>query len=231
MEIVIGEYSKEGDNMSLLELVDITFVNNKNKIIDSISVNIEKNDFVSIVGPSGSGKSTFLKILSNLISPTTGNIIFKGKDYVEYEPTDLRKYISYCFQIPYLFGSTVYDNLYFPYQIRNVKFDENRINQLFDQFNMSKEFLYKNVNNLSGGEKQRISLIRSLIFMPEVILLDEITSALDKDNTHVVENVVSQIRKEGTTVLWITHNTEQSKRYANKILTIEGGKLKSIQKL
>ncbi|MTK11130.1 MAG: ATP-binding cassette domain-containing protein, partial [Clostridiaceae bacterium] len=98
-------------------------------------------------------------------------------------------------------------------------------------FNMSTDYLEKDTINLSGGEKQRISLIRSLIFKPEVLLLDEVTSALDVDNTKIVENIINNLNEEGVTILWITHNPEQSRKYANKILTIENGSLKSLEVL
>ena len=92
---------------------------------------------------------------------------------------------------------------------------------------MATDYLNRDVRNLSGGEKQRIALIRSLLFMPEILLLDEITSALDVDNAIIVENVIASLNNEGTTVLWITHNPEQSRKYANKVLVIETGEIKS----
>lgn len=217
--------------MSLLEFQNVSFDSDGKTILKNISVSIEPRDFISIVGSSGSGKSTFLKLCSHLISPTNGNITYKGKNVTEYNPTELRKSIAYCFQMPHLFGDTVMDNIRFPFSIRNVKLDQNRINELFSLFNMTTDFLNKDVKNLSGGEKQRIALIRSLLFKPEVLLLDEITSALDVDNTKIVENVIVSLNKEGITVLWITHSPEQSRKYANKLLTIEAGEIKSLEVL
>lgn len=215
--------------MSLLEFQNVSFYNDDKTILKNISVSIEENDFISIVGPSGSGKSTFLKLCSHLISPTNGNIIFKGKDFTEYSPTELRKNIAYCFQTPYLFGDTVMENISFPFSIRGVKFNPKRVNDLFSLFHMAAGYLSKDVRNLSGGEKQRIALIRSLLFMPEILLLDEVTSALDVENAKIVENVIESLNKEGITVLWITHNPEQSRKCVNKILSIEAGKIKSLE--
>ncbi|KXL53868.1 putative iron export ATP-binding protein FetA [Anaerotignum neopropionicum] len=217
--------------MSLLEFQNVFFNNDGKSILKNISVSIGQGDFISIVGPSGSGKSTFLKLCSHLISPTNGNIIFKGKNFTDYSPTELRKSIAYCFQTPYLFGDTVMENINFPFSIRNVKTDQKRVNDLFSMFHMASDYLDKDVRNLSGGEKQRIALIRSLLFLPEILLLDEITSALDVDNTKIVENVIDSLNKEGTTVLWITHNPEQSRKYANKVLAIEAGEIKSLEVL
>ncbi len=218
--------------MILLESHNVSYDNDGKIILKNISTNIESGDFISIIGPSGSGKSTFLKLCSHLISPTSGKLSFKGKYFTEYNSTDLRKSIAYCFQTPYLFGDTVIENIKFPFSIRNMKFDYKRVNDLFSLFQMvATEYLDKDTKNLSGGEKQRISLIRSLLFKPEILLLDEITSALDADNTKIVENVITSLNKEGITVLWVTHNLEQSRRHANKLLTIEAGEIKSLEVL
>lgn len=215
--------------MALLELKNICFETDNQLILKNISVTIEPGDFVSIIGPSGSGKSTFLKLCSHLISPTSGELLFNGISVDEYSPIELRKRIAYCFQLPYLFGDTVRDNIVFPYYIRNLKVDNNRINELLSIFNIPTDFLDKDIKGLSGGEKQRIALIRSLIFTPDILLLDEVTSALDIDNTAVVENVIKSLNEEGVTVLWITHNLEQSRKYAKRLLTIESGQIKSLE--
>lgn len=217
--------------MSLVEFQNVSFVDEDKTILKNISVSIGQGDFISIVGSSGSGKSTFLKLCSHLISPTDGNIVFKGKNFTEYNPAELRKSIAYCFQTPYLFGDTVLENINFPFSIRDVKLDQKRVNDLFSMFHMSTDYLGKDTKNLSGGEKQRIALIRSLLFMPEILLLDEITSALDVENASIVENVITSLNNEGITVLWITHNLEQSRKYANKLMTIEDGEIKSLEVL
>lgn len=217
--------------LSLLDFQNVSFDNEGKTILKNITVSIETDDFISIVGPSGSGKSTFLKLCSHLISPTGGVITYNGKNITDYNPTELRKSIVYCFQTPYLFGNTVEENIVFPFSIRNIKPDRKRIDELFSVFHMSTDFLSKDVKTLSGGEKQRIALIRSLLFKPEILLLDEITSALDADNTEIVENIITSLNKEGITVLWITHNLEQSRKYANKLLTIEAGEIKALEAL
>lgn len=217
--------------MTLLEFKNVSFINDNKTILKNINFSINIGDYVSIVGPSGSGKSTFLKLCCNLISPTNGTIVYKDKSIMEYNPIDLRKNIAYCFQTPYLFGSTVMDNLSFPYSIRNIKVDIKRAENLLELFNLNKEYLKKDVKNLSGGEKQRIALIRTLLFKPEILLLDEVTSALDVDNTLIVENVIKSLNEDGMTVLWVTHNPKQSRKNANKLLTIESNKIKSLEVL
>ncbi|HBG39166.1 MAG TPA: methionine ABC transporter ATP-binding protein [Clostridiaceae bacterium] len=217
--------------MSILEFSNVSFSNEGKSILKNLNIRIESRDYISIVGPSGSGKSTFLKLCNNLISPSEGNISFNNKNVSEYNPIELRKEIAYCFQMPHLFGDTVMDNLSFPFKIRNKKVDMDRIKYLFSLFSMDEEFIDEKVLNLSGGEKQRIALMRTLMFTPEVLLLDEVTSALDSENTLIVENIINKLNNEGSTVLWVTHNDEQSIKYANKLLTLENGEIKSLEVL
>lgn len=217
--------------MSILEFSNVSFSNEGKSILKNLNIRIESGDYISIVGPSGSGKSTFLKLCNNLISPSEGNISFNNKNVSEYNPIELKKEIAYCFQMPHLFGDTVMDNLNFPFKIRNKKVDMDRIKYLFSLFSMDEEFINEKVLNLSGGEKQRIALMRTLMFTPEVLLLDEVTSALDSENTLIVENIINKLNNEGSTVLWVTHNEEQSTKYANKLLTLENGEIKSLEVL
>lgn len=208
---------------------NVTYKDKDNVIIDNFSLNVKEKDYISIVGPSGSGKSTILKLFSHLISQTSGTIEFKRKNYTAYSPYELRRQITYCFQNPILFGDTVIDNFKFPYTIRKKALDKDRIKYFLQLFDFSESILDKDIHKLSGGEKQRIALIRSLLFKPEVLLLDEVTSALDAENTKIVESVINKLNLEGMTILWVTHNIEQSKKHANKLLSIEGGKLKNLE--
>jgi putative ABC transport system ATP-binding protein len=220
-----------GINLCLFEFKNVFFIHDYKTILKDITTTIHLGDFIAVVGPSGSGKSTFLKLCCHLISPTKGQIVYKNKSIMKYNPITLRKNIAYCFQNPYLFGDTVMDNISFPYFIRNTKIDLNRIEELFSIFCLDKDYLKKDIQNLSGGERQRIALIRTLIFKPEVLLLDEITSALDKDNAAIVEDVIKSFNQEGVTVLWVTHDIEQIKKNVNKVLTIETGEIKSLEVL
>ena len=217
--------------MSLLEFKNVYFEDCETTIIKNLSLCIEKNDFVSIMGPSGSGKSTFFKLCSHLISPSKGTILFHNNNYITYDSVQLRKKIAYCFQTPYLFGNKVIEDLNFPFEIRDKVPNLDQIYTLLSKFNLEESILSKDTKNLSGGEKQRIALIRTLLFPPEILLLDEVTSALDADNCAIVENEISSVHKEGMTILWITHSQEQNKKKANKLLTIKRGKLLSLEVL
>lgn len=212
-----------------IEFQNVSYQHDGKKIISDMSIGFLPGDYVSIVGPSGSGKSTLLRLCCHLISPTEGTILLDGKDMLLQNPMELRKRIRYCFQEPVLWGNSVEDNVAFPYHIRNQKADIGQIESLLSDFNMDKGYLHQEIKNLSGGEKQRIALIRTMLFEPEVFLLDEVTSALDAENTGLVEKAVLALSRKGVTVLWVTHNDEQSRKYANKLLTVENGRMKSLE--
>ena len=211
--------------MTLLELSNISYIVKDKSIIRDVSLSVNHGDYITIVGPSGSGKSTLLKLCSDLISPTSGIITYKGRDLATIDPESYRKEVSYCFQRPYLFAKTVRRNILFPYDIRGLQPDMNRIEYLFDLLHMPLNYMERRNDELSGGEMQRICLIRSLIFEPNVLLLDEVTSALDATNTSIVENVIDELHKKGITIISITHNEEQSLRAANRRITIVDGQL------
>lgn len=211
--------------MALLELSNISYVANDKSIIHDVSLSVNQGDYITIVGPSGSGKSTLLKLCSDLISPTSGTITYNGRPLMAIDPESYRKEVGYCFQRPYLFAKTVRRNILFPYDIRGMKPDMERIKYLFGLLHMPMEYLERRNDELSGGEMQRICLIRSLIFEPKVLLLDEVTSALDSVNTSIVEQVIDELHNKGMTIVSITHSEEQSLRKANRRITIVDGVL------
>ncbi|GAA0821295.1 ABC transporter ATP-binding protein [Clostridium tertium] len=217
--------------MNILSIKDVFYNVGDLEILKGISFDIEKGDCISIVGQSGSGKSTLLKLCADMIPITSGNIYFNGKCYTRYNPIELRKKISYCLQTPELFGKSVCENLEFPFKIRKEKVNKQRIVKLLERFNIDESFLEKDIISLSGGEKQRISIIRNLLYTPDIILLDEATSSLDLENAKIVEEYVQELNNLGVTVLWITHSMEQSEKIFNKRITISEGKIKCMEVL
>ncbi|WP_010294215.1 ABC transporter ATP-binding protein [Clostridium senegalense] len=211
--------------MKILSVKDVHYKRENTNILNGVTFNVEKGDCISIIGSSGSGKSTLLKICADLLPINKGELYFKGENYLNYNPLEIRKQISYCVQLPYLFGINVYDNLEFPFKVRKEPFDRYRVIELLKKFNLEEEFLQKDIVNLSGGEKQRVSIIRNLIYTPEIVLLDEATSALDKENSKCVENYIKELNIQGVTVLWVTHNLEQSTSIFNKRILVSEGKI------
>lgn len=217
--------------MQILKLKNLVYKSNNDVILNGINLQINKGECISIIGPSGSGKSTLLKAIADLIQLSEGSISYRNKSYEEHNPLELRKNISYCVQLPHLFGETVYDNLVFPFIVRKEKVNMDRINELLNKFNLSDDYLNKKVSNLSGGERQRVAMIRNLIYTPEILLLDEATSALDRENADNVEKIIRELNYSGVTVIWITHNIEQSKGVFRKRIKLEEGKIQEIENI
>ena len=132
--------------MNILNIENLTFKDKDNIIIDDICLDVDKGDCISIIGESGGGKSTFLRLLADLISPSKGEIKYIGKNYLSYDPIELRRKISYCTQLPYLFRNTVKENLEFPFKIRKKEVDKNRIKELLEVFNLDEAYLSKDIN-------------------------------------------------------------------------------------
>ncbi|MEG1637155.1 MAG: ATP-binding cassette domain-containing protein [Cellulosilyticaceae bacterium] len=217
--------------MSILEIKDLYYKVENTNILNGISISIDQGDCISLVGQSGSGKSTLMKLCADLIPLSKGGIWYKGKSYKEYDPIELRRQITYCIQMPHLFGESIYENLEFPFKIRKESMDKEKVVELLEKFNLDESFLTKEVKSLSGGEKQRIALIRNLIYTPEILLLDEATSALDKENTQVIEQYVKELNQKGVTVLWITHDAEQSEGIFNKRIVISEGLVECMEEI
>lgn len=127
------------------------------KILNDICFTLRAGEFKLITGPSGCGKSTLLRIIASLLSPEEGEIIFAGDDISTLNPETYRQQVSYCAQTPALFGETVYDNLIFPWEIRRKHPERQHLVDDLARFELPETLLEKNINALSGGEKQRVS--------------------------------------------------------------------------
>ncbi|MDX6018847.1 iron ABC transporter ATP-binding protein FetA [Scandinavium sp. V105_16] len=205
----------------LIQVNQLGFKPGDTPLLDNINLTLNEGQFTLITGPSGSGKSTLLKIIASLLSPTSGNILYRGEDIIHLSPEAYRQQVSYCAQTPALFGETVYDNLIFPWQIRDMRPEPEKLLAELAQFNLAEETLQKSINELSGGEKQRISLIRNLQFLPKVLLLDEITSALDERNKHNVNEIIHRyVKEQQVGVLWVTHDKDEI-THADDIITLK----------
>ena len=210
--------------MTILECQNIQLLKNQQTILNDISFSVQAGDSIGVMGPSGSGKSSLFRLLNLLISPTQGQILYKNKNIQQYNPPQLRRNISYILQKPYLFGTTVQENLQYPYELLGQKPDLKEINDYLEKVKLPQNTLQKKNTTLSGGEQQRIALIRSLLIKPEIILLDEVTAALDEENTRLLENlIVHEQNLHHLTLLFITHKQEQAKHLAHKILYLEAG--------
>ena len=212
-------------NKPVIRLKNIYYSINSKTILNDISIGICKQGITGIIGPSGSGKSTLLRILNRLISPDSGSLEFKNKDYNDISPNLLRKQIGLVNQKPYLFEGTVEDNLMYGPSIWDVKLDTETRLEILNKSGLDSGFLKREAGSLSGGEQQRVNLARTLANSPEVILLDEPTSNLDFVSEEIIENTLKQLHSEGIKIIIVTHSLEQTRRLTDCLLFMKEGKV------
>lgn len=200
------------------------------KALDNINTNINKGDFVIIIGPSGSGKSTMMNMVGALDIPTKGNIFLDNSNIAHFNESDLAQVrgrkIGFVFQtfnlIPTL---TALENITLPMLFQGISKTERieRGEKILTQVNLMhrKEHL---PNELSGGERQRVAIARALANNPEVILADEPTGNLDSKTGLGIMELFVELNKKGKTIIVVTHDMNLLK-YAKKILRIKDGKI------
>ena len=206
-----------------------TLTNIKYKTILHIEkLYIPENKTTCIIGESGSGKTTLLKLLNDMISPDSGEIIYKGSNIKDINPVDLRRRVVMLPQMPVVFSGTVKENL-----MMGLKFAEKpaesdeKLLEMLRVVSLNKE-LSDNAEKLSGGEKQRLALARVLLLQPDVLLLDEPSSALDEETEHlVIEKLVKYSKDNGKTMVIVTHSKDVAREYAENIVEIRQGKVVS----
>ena len=202
-----------------------------NLVLDHISTEIKSGEVVVIVGPSGSGKSTFLRSLNLLEMPTGGQILFEGKNITD-KKTDIDAYrqkIGMVFQHFNLFPhKTILENLTLaPIKLlkkSKIEADKEAMELLKRVGLEEKASAYP--SQLSGGQKQRIAIVRSLAMHPEVMLFDEPTSALDCEMVGEVLNVMTDLAKDGMTMVIVTHEMGFAKEVGTRVLFIDEGQIK-----
>ncbi|MBC7261945.1 MAG: phosphate ABC transporter ATP-binding protein [Candidatus Methanosuratincola sp.] len=200
------------------------------EILKGISIEIQREDFISIVGPSGSGKTTLLKIIGGLDFPDQGEVYIGGSKLTRESAVRIRPKIGMVFQSPVLFDASVYQNVAFSLKFRGVPNEliEERVKDVLEMVQL-KDLLKRNALTLSGGEAQRVALARVLVFSPELILLDEPTANLDPANVQIIEGVLRKANLEGKTIVLVTHNIFQAKRLAKRVALLFEGEMIEVQ--
>ena len=194
-------------------------------IVDHISLTVNPGDFIAVMGRSGAGKSSFLRLINRLDEPTGGTVYLNGQDYRSLSPRELRRRIGMMMQFAYLFPGTIADNLRFGPRQQGNTLAPDAIDALLQEVGL-KGLANRDINHLSGGESQRVSLARTLANRPDVLLLDEPTSALDDHSEREIETLLTGvIHDQNLAALMITHDTDQALRIANRAILIDGGKL------
>ena len=188
------------------------------------SATVATGDRIAFVGPSGQGKSTLLRILALLDEADGGEMILLDKPLQHWEPRAWRKNVCYVSQTPVMLEGTIEDNLKTASRLHQTEFDISYAARLMSDVGLGMMNLSKEAASLSGGEKQRVALVRSLMLRPRLLLLDEVTSSLDDASKEAVEQLIAQTnRQEGTAYVWISHDRDQARRIAGHVWMLSDG--------
>ncbi|MFQ6617712.1 MAG: ABC transporter ATP-binding protein [Fidelibacterota bacterium] len=206
-------------------------------VLKGIDLDIYRGEIVVVIGPSGVGKSTLLNILGSLDRPTRGTVYLDRVDIFSMDDDELARFrnrtIGFVFQFHYLLPEfTALENVMMPSLIRGDPFESVRksATQILKEVGLGERLNHK-PSELSGGEKQRVAVARALINNPRIILADEPSGNLDRENSEMLHNLLWKLsREKGQTFLIVTHNLQIASR-ADRVIELFDGKLKSESKL
>ena len=198
--------------------------------LTNVSLDVEKGEFVFIVGKSGSGKTTLMKLLQKELEPTSGQIIVNGQNYKELKRKELpklRRQMGMVFQdFRLLKDRTIFENVAFAQKVVEAlnRYIKRQVENMLDMVGL-KDRMKAFSNELSGGEQQRVAIARALVNHPVLLLADEPTGNLDPVTAREIMELLSEINKKGTTVLVVTHNRELVNEMGKRVIQIEDGQI------
>lgn len=213
----------------IIEVKDLSFSYTKQQpVLKGINIQINQGDFLALVGQNGAGKTTFCKILAKLLAADTGVVTFRGKRLDEFSHLQLARHLGYVFQNPdhQIFSSSIQEELEFG--LKNQGLDETerneRIRKVLDIVKLDKP-LTTHPLNLGRGERQRLAVASILILEPEVLIIDEPTTGQDWQGTRNMMELISELNRQGHTILIITHDMRLVAEYCDRVVVLNNGKI------
>ncbi len=206
----------------MIKVTNLTHYYNKDLALENINLEIKSGEFIAIIGESGSGKSTLLSVLSTLLKPTSGDIIYENTNYKDIKNIDdfRKNNIGFIFQFHYLINYlSVKENI----NLANEKASKEEIFDLLKLLGIE-NLIDKYPNEISGGQRQRVAIARALINNPKIIFADEPTGNLDSKNSLNVFELFKTLANIGTTIIVATHDKSLA-LLANKIYEVKDGKI------
>jgi len=219
--------------MSAIEFKNITkSYNSSHKVINDLSLTIEKNEIVTILGPSGCGKTSLMKMVNKLILPDSGEIFVYSKPVDQWDEIQLRRKIGYVIQQIGLFPHlTIEQNISFVLDLEGVSKDHSfsRAKELIRLVGLDETYLSRYPRGLSGGQRQRVGVARALAADPEIILMDEPFGAVDEfTRTHLQDKLLEIQSQLGKTILFVTHDIEEAFKLGTKVVLLNDGKIEQV---
>ncbi|MDF2961849.1 MAG: transporter [Paenibacillus sp.] len=190
----------------------------KKLLFERISATVTEPSIIAVLGVSGQGKSTLLRIIGLLDTADGGCVRYRGRPSKEWRPQEWRMKVSYVAQQSVMLPGSVEDNLRAVSLLHRQPFDNQLALELMEKVGLDATDWKKQAADLSGGEKQRVALVRSMLLRPEILLLDEITASLDLHSKQAVQELLLDWhRKEEGTLIWVTHDLEQARETSSRV--------------
>lgn len=195
-------------------------------LFSEVTAEVAEPDMIALLGVSGQGKSTLLRILASLENFDDGDIRLHNVSQRDMDPRAWRMKVCYVAQQAVMLQGSIEQNLKAVSLLHRVPYEQKLVQHLLPRLGLDHLDTNKNAADLSGGEKQRVSLLRSLLLRPDVLLLDEVTASLDRGSKQMVEQVLREWHhQEGTTMIWVTHDLEQAREMSRTIWFMGDGTL------
>ena len=209
-----------------IRINELTMFRSQRQVLKGVTMTVNSGEIVCLLGPSGSGKSSLLRCVNRLAEPPVGTVFLDDVDVTTMDVLHLRRQVGMVFQQVALFPGTVADNVAYGMSLQKQTLSSNDIAHLVHLADLPPELADQDSHALSGGQAQRVAIARALATKPSALLLDEPTSALDPASTRHVEETILKLRQTlGLTVLWVTHNPDQAKRVADRVILLVNGRL------
>lgn len=219
----------------MIEYKHVALRYGEKSVLEDVNLKINDGEFMVLVGPSGSGKTTMLKMINRLLEPTDGNIYMEDKRIKDYNQRDLRLSTGYVLQQIALFPNlTVAENIAIIPEMKGWNKDKIKQNtaELLEIVGLpAKEYAGRFPSMLSGGEQQRVGIVRAIIGEPRILLMDEPFSALDAISRKQLQVLTKKLHNEfGVTIIFVTHDTDEALLLADRIAVLQNGQICQIDK-
>ena len=219
----------------MIEYKHVALRYGEKSVLEDVNLKIKDGEFMVLVGPSGSGKTTMLKMINRLLEPTDGNIYMDDKRIKDYNQRDLRLSTGYVLQQIALFPNlTVAENIAIIPEMKGWSKDKIKQNtaELLEMVGLpAKEYAGRFPSMLSGGEQQRVGIVRAIIGEPRILLMDEPFSALDAISRKQLQVLTKKLHNEfGVTIIFVTHDTDEALLLADRIAVLQNGQICQIDK-
>lgn len=214
----------------MIEYKNVALRYTEKDVLRDVNLRIDNGEFMVLVGPSGSGKTTMLKIINRLLEPTDGNIYMDGKRIKDYDERELRLSTGYVLQAIALFPNlTVAENIALIPEMKGWSKEQiaSKTEELLDKVGLpATDYAHRLPSELSGGEQQRIGIVRAIIGEPKILLMDEPFSALDAISRKRIQDLTKNLHKEfGMTIIFVTHDTDEALKLGDRIAVLQDGEI------